>query len=507
MGKSLFLISIGTRDVYPRKKIRKLLFVGFTSKMASGNLSSSQYDAHSLPKVDTLTMFRLGFFQMALGIMSVLTLGVLNRIMIDELKVPALITALAIAMHQFVAPVRIWFGQISDSKPFLGHHRTGYIWLGAALFAVASFLAVQVVWQVGASLQPGGAWTNQTTIWVALLGLIFAIYGIALSASSTPFVALLVDISDEDNRSKIVGIVWSMLMVGIIIGAVTSSGLLKQIQLNAPVEVIQTQVNRLFTIIPAVAFLLCFFATVGVEKKYSRLSKRSTPSVREDKITLGQAFSILTASRQTGIFFTFLLVMTISLFMQDAVMEPYGGEVFKMTIAETTKLNAFFGTGTLFGLGITGLLIAPRIGKKTTTKLGCIAVAICFILIIFAGVTANPKILQLCLVLFGFASGVTTTGALSLMLDLTAAETAGTFVGAWGLAQAMSRALATVSGGAVLNLGKNLFNTALISYALVFGIQAIGMIVALSFLARVNVSEFQRNAKDAMASILEQELD
>ncbi|RUT05123.1 MFS transporter [Dulcicalothrix desertica PCC 7102] len=474
--------------------------------MASGNLSSSQSDAHSLPKVDILTMFRLGFFQMALGIMSVLTLGVLNRIMIDELKVPAFITALAIAMHQFVAPVRILFGQISDSKPFLGHHRTGYIWLGAALFTSSAFLAVQVVWQVGNSLEKG-AWTSQTTMWVALLGLVFAIYGVALSASSTPFTALLVDISDEDNRSKIVGIVWSMLMVGIIIGAITSSGLLRQIQLNAPIEVIQTQVNRLFTIIPLVAFLLCLIGTVGVEKKYSRMSTRSTPSVREDKITLGHALTILTASRQTGIFFTFLLVMTISLFMQDAVMEPYGGEVFKMTIAETTKLNAFFGTGTLLGLGLTGILIAPRIGKKTTTKLGCIGVAICFILLIFAGVTANPKVLQLCLVLFGFASGVTTTGALSLMLDLTATEAAGTFVGAWGLAQAMSRALATVSGGAVLNFGKYLFNTPLMSYGLVFTVQAVGMIVALSFLARVNVSEFQRDAKGTMVSILEQELD
>lgn len=474
--------------------------------MASGNLSSSQSDAHSLPKVDTLTMFRLGFFQMALGIMSVLTLGVLNRIMIDELKVPAFITALAIAMHQFVAPVRIWFGQVSDSKPFLGYHRTGYIWLGAALFTSSAFLAVQVVWQVGNSLE-AGAWTSQTTMWVALLGLVFAMYGVALSASSTPFTALLVDISDEDNRTKIVGIVWSMLMVGIIIGAITSSGLLRQIQLNAPIEVIQTQVNRLFTIIPLVAFLLCLIGTVGVEKKYSRMSTRSTPTAREDKITLGHALTILTASRQTGIFFTFLLVMTISLFMQDAVMEPYGGEVFKMTIAETTKLNAFFGTGTLLGLGLTGILIAPRIGKKTTTKLGCIGVAICFILLIFAGVTANPKVLQLCLVLFGFASGVTTTGALSLMLDLTAAEAAGTFVGAWGLAQAMSRAFATVSGGAVLNFGKQLFSTPLMSYSLVFTVQAIGMIVALSFLARVNVSEFQRDAKDTMSSILEQELD
>lgn len=475
--------------------------------MSSGNLSDSHSTSTSnLPKVDILTMFRLGLFQMGLGIMSILTLGVLNRIMIEELKIPALITALAIAMHQFVAPIRIWFGQASDTKPLFGYHRTGYVWLGAGLFALASYLAVQVVWQVGTSLQNSG-WSIQTIILVALLALIFALYGIAISASSTPFVALLVDISDEDNRSKIVGIVWSMLMVGIIIGAITSSGLLNQIRLNAPVEVIQTQVNRLFTIVPALAFGLCVFSVLGVEKKYSRFSTRGTVANREDKIGINQALKILTASPQTGIFFTFLLIMTISLFMQDAVMEPYGGEVFKMTIAETTKLNAFFGSGTLIGLAVTGLVIAPRIGKKNTTKIGCIAVAICLILIILAGTTANPKVLQWSLVLFGLASGVTTTGALSLMLDLTAAQTAGTFVGAWGLAQALARGLATVSGGAVLNLGKRFFDTPFASYSLVFTLQAIGMIVALSFLSQVNVSEFQRNAKDAIASILEQELD
>jgi len=58
------------------------------------------------------------------------------------------------------------------------------------------------------------------------------------------------------------------------------------------------------------------------------------------------------------------------------------------------------------------------------------------------------------------------------MLDLTAAETARTF-GAWGLAQAMSRGLATVTGGAVLDLGKTLF-TMLLAYGLVFALQALG---------------------------------
>ncbi|MBD2774683.1 BCD family MFS transporter [Iningainema tapete] len=488
--------------------------------MARENLSDGEKNSFIVPKVNLLTMFRLGLFQMGLGIMSLLTLGVLNRIMIKELAIPATLVAGTIAMHQFVAPARLWFGQLSDAKPFFGYHRTGYVWVGAAMLALTAFLAVQVTWQLGASFYSSG-WTTSTYGWIALLAGIFAFYGLTLSSSSTPFAALLVDISDEDNRSKLIGIVWSMLMVGIVIGAIISSKLLpgatscqeasqgtislfKQPQQLAA---LQNSINRLFLLLPAVVFGLSVISTFGVEKKYSRYHLRSTVAQREDQITLSKALKVLTASRQTGLFFTFLLVMTISLFMQEAVLEPYGGEVFGMCVSDTTRLNAFWGTGTLIGISSTGFLIVPRIGKQKTAQLGCFLVAITMVIIIFSGFTANQKLLQGALILFGLASGVTTTGALSLMLDLTAAETAGTFIGAWGLAQAIARALATVSGGAVLDIGKQLFGQQVLAYSLVFGLQAVGMLVAIWFLKRVNVREFQSNAKQAISSILESDLD
>jgi BCD family chlorophyll transporter-like MFS transporter len=460
----------------------------------------------AIKRVNLLTMFRLGLFQMGLGIMSVLTLGVLNRVMIKELAISATVVAGTLAMHQFVAPARVWFGQMSDAKPLFGHHRTGYVWLGGVLFAISAFLAVQVMWQLGGSLEAAG-WTFATYSWVGLLGLIFALYGIAICMSSTPFAALLVDVSDEEDRSKLIGVVWSMLMVGIIIGAIVSSSLLKQIDGDAPREVLQAAINGLFVKVPVAVLFLVAVATFGVEKKYSRYGLRSTAVDREDKITLGRALKILTASRQTGLFFTFLLIMTICLFMQDAVLEPYGGEIFKMPISETTRLNAIYGTGVLLGLSTTGFLIVPRLGKQNTIRLGCLSVAVCFCLMISSGFTGNPNVFKSALMLFGLASGVSTTGALSLMLDLTAAETAGTFIGAWGLSQAMARGFATVSGGVILDFGKSLFRVPMLAYGLVFIIPAIGMILAVWLLGRVDVREFQDNAKSAIAAILENELD
>ena len=477
--------------------------------MATPNFSDSVSEsspATSLPRVGLLTMFRLGIFQMGLGIMSLLTLGVLNRVTIDELKVPALVAAGAIAMHQFMAPSRIWFGQMSDSKPILGHHRTGYVWIGACLFTSVSFLALQVVWQLGNSLETVG-WSFPTYAWIGVLGLMFSFYGLALGASSTPFAALLLDVSDEDNRSKLVSIVWSMLMVGIIIGAIISSIMLKKVGIDAPIEEVRSSINRLFVIIPAIVLTMTFLATFGVEKKYSRFTTRSTLTDREDQITLGRALRVLTASRQTGIFFTFLLVMSISLFMQDAILEPYGGQVFGMPISETTQLNAFFGMGTLVGIASTGFLIVPRLGKKQTAKYGCIGAAICFFLLIGAGFTGEVGMLKGGLLLFGICSGVLTAGAIGLMLDLTAAETAGTFIGAWGLAQAMARGLSTVLGGAVLDLGRGIFGEPVLAYGLVFATQAVGMMVAIWLLRRVNIKEFQDNAKAAISAVMEGELD
>jgi len=454
-------------------------------------------------------MLRLGLFQMGQGMMFILTLGVLNRVMIQELAIPATIVGAVLAMPLFVSPARVWFGQMSDAKPIFGYHRTGYVWVGAALFTLTSFIALQVMWQLGNVVQAAGGWnwTTQTYVWTGLLASIFALYGIATSASSTTFTALLVDVSEEDNRSKLVGIVWSMLMVGIIVGAIVSGKLLEKLTTDAAIETLHSSINRLFIVVPAIVFGLAVLGTVGIEKKYSQYYSRSTLVKREDSISFGRALQILTSSRQNGLFFSFLVVMTISLFMQDPVMEPYAAQVFGMPFSESTKLNAYSGIGTLISLITTGFLIVPRLGKLRTARLGCLLVAISVGLLSLAGFSSNPALLKVALFLFGLASGVTTTGSISLVLDLTAAETAGTYIGAWGLGQAMARGIAVVTGGGVLDLGQSLFTAPELAYGLVFALEALGMIVAVWLLSRLDVAEFRTNAKVAIASVLETELD
>jgi MFS transporter, BCD family, chlorophyll transporter len=469
-----------------------------------------------MPQIGLLSMLRLGVFNMGLGIMSLLTLGVLNRVMIDELRVPALVAAGAIAVHQFMSPARIWFGQMSDAKPLLGHHRSGYIWLGIVSMWASAFVAVQVMWQLGEQIAQFG-WGVDAYPWVGLLALVFAVYGLALSATSTPFTALLVDVSDEKTKAKLVGISWAMLMLGIGAGVGIIRTVLGSLSETPSIQQLRGPIDQLFVIAPAIVCTLTVVSTLGIEKRYSQLAQRSTASSREDGVTLKQALKVLTASRQTGIFFCFLLVLSLSLFTQDTVLEPYGGQIFGMNIQQTAALNGFFAGGTLIGIIATSFMLVPLLGKKRTVKIGCLAAAVCLLGLAAVGLTADPWALRGAVSLFGLAAGLLTTGSIILMIDLTAAETAGTFIGAWGLAQAMARGFASLLGGGLLSLGKNWTGAAAVleptagqllpAYALVFATQAVGMLVAIALVNLVDIQAFQLDAKRAIAAALESNLD
>jgi BCD family chlorophyll transporter-like MFS transporter len=98
------------------------------------------------------------------------------------------------------------------------------------------------------------------------------------------------------------------------------------------------------------------------------------------------------------------------------------------------------------------------------------------------------------------------------MLDLTLPQAAGTFVGVWGLAQALSRAMGKVLGGGLLDLGRTLADRlALVDqpfppYALVLGVEVIVTLAALAALGRVNLRQFREDTGRSLNKVLALEL-
>ena len=456
--------------------------------------------------------FRLGLFQACLGAISVLTLGIFNRLLIDEFAVPAALTALALGAQQMVAFTRVWFGQRSDTCRWRGLRRTPFILGGAVAFCLLLWIAGHTVLWLAAASQAG----DQAAL--LLRGLVLTVvmlaFGLAISASSTPFAALLVDLSTERQRPTLVSIVWSMLMVGIVIGGLSLSRFLGSSCGSAELDQVIGGVERLIVVAPLVIFALVLVAVVGVERPQPKLSSGSEASWENSQapaqeLSLRQAWRVLRASPQVGYFFGVLSLFTFSLFLQEAVLEPYGGAVFGMDLCATTRLNAIWGSGTLLGIASTGVLLVPRLGSQRTALLGGLLSACFVVLMVVAGAVGSESLFRWALALFGYSAGVSTNASLTLMLGLTSPLMAGTFIGVWGLAQAYARGLATISGGGLLSLfgvfsgGQNSFA----AYASVFIVQAVGLLIAGVLLLRVDTNLFQQRVQRALGDLVALELD
>ncbi|MBM5800765.1 MAG: BCD family MFS transporter [Cyanobacteria bacterium K_DeepCast_35m_m2_023] len=417
--------------------------------------------------------------------------------MLSELAYPGLLVGGALAFEQFVSPARVLFGQISDAHPWAGRHRLPYIWLGTVLFCCFAVASIPLIFELARLFDSSGGLAVSLGI-AALCGL-FALYGLAVSMASTPYLALVIDRTTEAERPRAVGIIWCMLTVGIVIGAITIAISLRRLDgISDPALLEPVLLDFMIKVALAVG-LLTLVATIGMESPADGGRDPSQQSARDDAITLAQAWALITSSRQVLVFFGFLICFTLGLFLQDPILESYGAQVFGMPIAATASLNAYWGIGTLAGLLLAGLWLVPRLGKLICARLGCQLMIGSLGLLLLSGLTANVPLLTVVLLLFGIAAGIATNSALVLMLDLTLPQAAGTFVGVWGLAQALSRALGKVIGGGLFDLGRLLQS--------VFGWD-IGPwpAYALVLLARINLRQFREDTAKTLTRVLALEL-
>ena len=467
-------------------------------------------DSSTRPGLSLVATLRLGLFQACLGCLAVIFAGMLNRIMLSELNFPGLLVGGSLAFEQFVAPARVLFGQVSDAHPIWGRHRVPYVLLGTALFCTIAVLSVPLIFQVGRLLAAGNQ--PQLALGIAALCGLFACYGLAISLSSTPYLALVIDRTTEQERPRAVGIIWCMLTVGIVVGAVLISVSLRSLDGVADPAAIEPTLRAFMTRVSLAVFGLTLFATWRMERPrvFGAAASVADPQEgREDAVTLRQAWGLITSSRQVLLFFSFLVLFTLGLFLQDPVLESYGAQVFGMPIAATAQLNAFWGVGTLAGLLLAGLWLVPRLGKLPTARLGCRLIALALLLLLLCGLSRSVPLLQAVMVFFGIAAGIGTNSALCLMLDLTLPQAAGTFVGVWGLAQALARAIGKVFGGGLYDLGRLVLpaqSSGYPAFALVLLVELLVALLALVLLERVNVRQFREDTGRSLEKVMALEL-
>ena len=167
----------------------------------------------------TLTLgLRLGLFQLSLGILGVLILGLLNRLLIQDIQVPAVLAAVAVGGQQLMGFTRVWFGHRSDRIPISRLRRTPFIVSSTVVIALLFGAACQLVLRLATSMEASGGELN--ALLLGLLILVFVGIGIAIAAGGTAFSALIADRTTEAERSRVLSVVWGMRLLGVLLGSV-----------------------------------------------------------------------------------------------------------------------------------------------------------------------------------------------------------------------------------------------------------------------------------------------
>ncbi|MEM9057099.1 MAG: PucC family protein, partial [Pseudomonadota bacterium] len=145
-----------------------------------------------------LGIARFGLVQASLGAIVVLTTSTLNRVMVVELALPALLPGVLVALHYAIQILRPRFGHGSDC----GGARTPWIIGGMAVLALGGVLAAASTLVMAHSTVSG----------VLVATVAFLLIGMGVGASGTSLLVLLAATVSPARRAAAATITWVMMI-------------------------------------------------------------------------------------------------------------------------------------------------------------------------------------------------------------------------------------------------------------------------------------------------------
>jgi MFS transporter, BCD family, chlorophyll transporter len=274
---------------------------------------------------------RLGLVQTTLGSIVVLTTSTINRIMIVELSMLAVIPGALVAWHYALQILRPRWGHGSDN----GGKRTPWIIGGMATLALGGFGAALAVWLSSVMFWPG----------LFLAAAAFTLIGVGVGAAGTSMLVLLAEKVAEERRAAAATVVWTMMIVGFIITSVIAGKLLDPFSFQRLVLVAAG--------VTATAFIISVIAVWGIEKNTTRQparSESSTPQKQSFRMAFASAWDDVEARR----FAIFIFISMLAYSAQDLILEPFAGLIFNFSPGQSTSLSGTQNTGVLLGMLLVG---------------------------------------------------------------------------------------------------------------------------------------------------------
>jgi MFS transporter, BCD family, chlorophyll transporter len=414
-----------------------------------------------------LGILRLGLVQTALGAIVVLTTSTINRVMVVELALPAMIPGALVAWHYSLQMLRPRWGFGTDN----GRRSTPWIIGGMAILALGGALSAVSVAVMSTSFVAG----------LILAATAFTLIGVGVGAAGTSLLVLLAKRVRPEHKSSAATMVWLMMIAGFAVTAITAGKFLDPYS--------HLRLVAVTSVVSIIAFCVACAAIWGVEEN----SQVAPSEAAKAKVPFREALLEVWAEPGARLFAIFIFVSMLAYSAQDLILEPFAGAIFALTPGGSTKLSGIQHGGVFVGMVIVALsgpiLGTGRYGSPVAWTIGgCLASALALAGLSIAGSVGPTWPLVPNVFLLGLANGVYAGAAIGSMMALATSGKSGregTRMGVWGASQAVAFGIGGFAGTVAVDLARYLLGTPLTAYAMVFGAEAILFVISAMLAASV----------------------
>ncbi|MGD9294759.1 MAG: BCD family MFS transporter [Roseobacter sp.] len=424
-----------------------------------------------------LGIARLGLVQMSLGAIVVLTTATMNRVMVVELAMPAILPGLLVSLYYGTQFLRPRFGHGADQ----GGRRTPWIIGGVAVLAAGA---------LGASLSVG---LMEHVAWAGIATAVpsFLLIGLGIGAAGTNLLALLSTRVSAERQAPAGSLVWIMMIFGLAVTGITAGQLLDPYSHSRLVSVTLG--------VSAVAMTLTVIGIWGQERGEKRHVEKRQDDFRD-------VLRELWVDPRVRIFTIFVFASMLAYNLQDLILEPFAGHVFGMTVGESTKLGGMHHGGALIGM-IAVLLGGTVLARWMTLPIrvwivgGCILSGLSLVGLAYGGMQAASWPIAANIFLLGMANGAFAVAAIGAMMGLAREGgdgREGVRMGLFGAAQAIAFGLGSFAGTAMVDVMRLLTPQNALAYGSVFAFEGFVFLIAAALALRLTSPKAVSSARPAM---------
>jgi BCD family chlorophyll transporter-like MFS transporter len=407
---------------------------------------------------------RLGLVQSAIGAIVVLATSTMNRVMVVEYALPAMLPGALVALHYGVQMVRPRFGHGADA----GGRATRWIAGGFLVLALGGILAALAVGMLAQAPLAG----------MLLAVPAYALIGLGVGAAGTSLLALMARRVAPARRGAAATLMWIMMIAGF---ALTSGVAGRYLDPFSPA--------RLVEVTAATALVALVIALAAIH----RVEPREPAPLPARNADFRAALAAEWADPEARRFTVFVFVSMLAYSAQELVLEPYAGLVFALTPGASTRLSGLLHAGAV--LGMLAVAAGTTLGARRRpgllrafTVAGCIGSALLLACLALAAPLGAVAPLRATVVLLGAANGVFAVAAIGSMMELAGADggrRAGVRMGLWGGAQAIAFAAGGIGGTLAVDAARAALGSAVAAYAAVFTLEAALFLAAALLAARL----------------------